>query len=173
MASSAAGARSTGVSALQMAAAAAMRRMRDAIEGWLEAEREQLVLWLPVALGTGVAAWFVLPDAARWTGFLVGAVAVATIGWALSGGRLGRVLLVGGVTMAIGCALVWWRAESVSAPVLARPAMVAFEARVERVEQLPARGLVRLVLAPVDATALPARVRVNLAEKDVPEGLKK
>ena len=148
-----------------------MRWMRDAIEGWLEAEREQLVLWLPVALGAGVAAWFVLPDAVRWTGFLMGAVAVATIGWALSGGRIGRVLLVGGVTMAIGCALVWWRAESVSAPVLARPAMVAFEARVERVEQLPARGLVRLVLAPVDATGLPARVRVNLAEKDVPEGL--
>ncbi|MGJ3628338.1 hypothetical protein AB5I41_17735 [Sphingomonas sp. MMS24-JH45] len=25
------------------------------------------MLWLPVALGAGVAAWFVLPDARSWT----------------------------------------------------------------------------------------------------------
>lgn len=145
---------------------------RDALERWLEAERDQLVLWLPVALGAGIAAWFVLPDAARWAGFLIGAAAVALLGVAMpSAGRAGRALLVGGLAMALGCALIWWRAESVAAPVLARAATVAFEARVERVEQLPARGLVRLRLAPAAGSGLPPRVRVNLGAGDVPAGL--
>ena len=141
------------------------------IETWLEAEREQLVLWLPVALGAGIAAWFALPDATRWTGFLIGAAALALIGVALWGGRFGRAVAVAGVAMTLGCALIWWRAESVAAPVLARPAVVAFEGRVTRIEQLPARDLVRVTLAPLGRADLPGKVRVNLAEDDVPAGL--
>ena len=33
----------------------------DAIEARLEAERERIGLWLPVALGAGIGAWFALP----------------------------------------------------------------------------------------------------------------
>jgi competence protein ComEC len=138
----------------------------------LEAEREQLVLWLPVMLGAGITAWFVLPDRAEWIAFLAGAGALAAFGLAISGrSRFGRALLVAGLALAVGCALVWWRAESVAAPVLGRPAVVTFEARIERVEQLPARELVRLTLLPVGRSDLPPRLRVNLAEGDVPEGL--
>ena len=36
------------------------------IEQWLEVEREQLALWVPVALGAGIAGWFVLPGPAHW-----------------------------------------------------------------------------------------------------------
>ena len=148
------------------------RFLRDRIERWLEAEREQLILWLPVALGAGIAAWFVLPGVAEWRWFLAACGALALLGLAFSGsGRAGRVLLVAALAMAAGCALVWWRAERIAAPVLARAAMVSVEARVERVEQLPARGLVRLRLAPVGRADLPPHVRVNLAVKDVPEGL--
>ncbi len=152
-----------------MGAGRVLRQLREAIELWLEAERAQLALWIPVALGAGIAAWFVLPDAARWTGFLLGSAAVALIGLALPG-RLGRVLLVGGVVMAAGCALIWWRAESVAAPVLARPALVTLEARVVRVEQLPARDMARVTLLP-GRSDLPAKVRVNLAAGDLPAGL--
>jgi competence protein ComEC len=116
--------------------------------------------------------WFVLPDVAAWRWFLVASGALAVIGLAISGnGRAGRAVLVGAVAMAAGCALVWWRAESVAAPVLARPALVTMTARVERVEQLPARELVRVRLAPVGRADLPPLVRVNIAEKDVPPGL--
>jgi competence protein ComEC len=150
----------------------ALARVRDRIERWLEAERAQLPLWLPVMLGSGVAAWFVLPDAPRWSGFVLAACALAFAAAALSdGGRLARMAAISGLAMALGCVLVWSRAERVGAPVLARPAIVAFRARVERVEQLPARELVRVRLLPVDVPGLPARVRVNLAEKDVPAGL--
>lgn len=152
-----------------MGAGRGIRQGREGLERWLEAERAQLVLWLPVALGAGIAAWFVLSDAGRWTGFLLGAGAVALIGLALPG-RLGRILLAGGLAAAAGCALVWWRAESVAAPVLARPALVTIEARVARVEQLPAREMVRATLLP-GRSDLPWKVRVNLAAGDVPSGL--
>jgi competence protein ComEC len=142
------------------------------LERWLESERDQLVLWIPVLLGAGIAAWFVLPDAASWTGFMLAAVAIAVAGLVLPlGGRASRVLMIGGLVAALGCGLAWWRAERVAAPVLARPAVVAFTARVERVDQLAARDLVRLRLAPVRRADLPPRVRVNVPTRDVPHGM--
>ena len=53
-----------------------------------------------------------------------------------------------GLTAAIGCAVIWARAEWVAAPRLERPKVVAFEADVERVETLAAKGNLRLTLAP-------------------------
>ncbi|MCW3837763.1 ComEC/Rec2 family competence protein [Sphingomonas canadensis] len=165
MASSAGHAPSTGIVSLQIAAA----RLRDRLELWLETEREQLVLWLPVMLGAGIAAWFALPGAAHWIAFLAACGGLALVALALSGGRLGRAIGVAAIAMAIGCALVWWRAESVAVPVLERAAIVTLTGRIERVEQLPARGLVRLTLA-ADVPGLPPRLRVNLAEPDLPAG---
>ncbi|MET0309131.1 MAG: ComEC/Rec2 family competence protein [Sphingomonas sp.] len=144
--------------------------MRGGVEHWLEAEREQLVLWLPVMLGAGIAAWFLLPDSGRWTGFVAAGGALGSIG-ALLGGRLGRVVLVAGLTMAMGCALIWWRAESVAAPVLARPAVTMIQGRIVRIEHLPARDLVRLTIVPAGRADLPPKLRVNLDEGDMPAGL--
>lgn len=142
------------------------------LERWLEAEREQFVLWLPVMLGAGITAWFVLPDAARWLAFILGSAALGIVAIALpGGGRAPRVLAIAGITLAAGCALVWWRADHVAAPVLARPALVTFEARIERVERLPARDMVRVTLTPIGHADLPPKVRVNLAVADAPTGL--
>jgi len=152
-----------------MGGGAAFRQIGGAIERWLEAERGQLPLWLPVALGGGITAWFLLPDASRWIGFLLACAAMALLGLALPG-RLGRALLIGGLAMAAGCALIWWRAERVAAPVLARPAVVEISGRVVRVERMPAREVVRVTLLP-GRSDLPPRVRVNLEAKDVPAGL--
>lgn len=143
---------------------------RGAIERWLEAERGQLPLWLPIAFGGGVTAWFVLDDARQWIGFLLAAIGLALVG-ALLPGRAGRALLVVGLCLAGGCGSVWWRAESVSAPVLARPEVVAFDAEVVRVDALTARGLVRLVLAPVGRADLPPKLRVNVEATGVPAGV--
>ena len=152
-----------------MGGAALFRQTGEAIERWLEAERAQLPLWLPVALGGGITAWLLLPDLTRWIAFLLAAGAVALLGLALPG-RLGRVLLLGGLALAAGCALIWWRAERVAAPVLARPAVVEITGRVAAVEPLPARALLRVTLLP-ERRDLPPRVRVNLAAKDVPQGV--
>ncbi|HVF95220.1 MAG TPA: ComEC/Rec2 family competence protein [Sphingomonas sp.] len=143
-----------------------------ATERVLEAERDQLALWLPVAFGAGIAAWFVLPDAFAWSAALLAALGCAAAAAAVRPGtRLRQAVMLLALTAAAGLALIWWRAEQVAAPVLAGPAIVRFAARVERVEPLAARDLVRLTLAPVAGTALPTRVRLNLATADVPARL--
>jgi competence protein ComEC len=142
------------------------------IEGWLEAERDQLPLWLPVVLGLGIAGWFVLPDRASWTALIVAALGLSLAGFAIGRGRrAGLAMIVAGLAIAAGCALSWGKAMWVAAPKLERPAIVAFEAKVERVQQLAARDAVRAVLLPVGAPDLPPRVRVNIATADAPPGL--
>ncbi|RYY44005.1 MAG: competence protein ComEC, partial [Sphingomonadales bacterium] len=95
------------------------------VERWLEAERGQLFLWVPVMIGGGIAAWFALPDAARWGAVILVGLAVAVAALAVGrSGRAARALVWAGLLVALGCALVWWRAERVAAPVLARPAVV-------------------------------------------------
>jgi competence protein ComEC len=161
---------------------APVRGAERRIEAWLEAERDQLPLWVPVALGLGIAWWFVLPGPRAWTAAALAGLALAAGGLATArGGRLAAVAAAAGLLVAGGVALAWTRAERVRAPVLARPAVVRLDARVERVEPLPARDLVRLRLAPIrvvpeggrtaPAPTLPPRVRVNLATADLPAGL--
>lgn len=152
-------------------------RWRTAIERQLEAERDQLPLWAPVALGAGVAAWFLLPDPRAWVATMAGLLAVTLAALAIArGGRMGVAIAAAALLAASGCGLGWWRAAWVAAPVLARPAIVALEGRVERIEPLPARDLVRVRLGDLRWTArvpdpAPVRVRVNLVAADVPAGL--
>ncbi len=157
--------------------------MRDALEHWLEEERDQLILWLPVAIGAGITAWLVLPDPLAWTTALLAMAAIALLALAIGrGGRAERALGIGALAMAIGLSLIWWRASDAAGGVLTRPVITTFEARVESVEPLAARGLVRLRLATIRVadqsadrfgrtTVLPGHVRVNLAEADVPAAL--
>ncbi|MEN2748361.1 ComEC/Rec2 family competence protein [Sphingomonas sp. T9W2] len=133
--------------------ARAPARFLAALERRAEAERGQLPLWMPVALGAGIAPWFMLPGPAAWSAVLFAGLAAALGGMVLPWGtRTAQAITIVGLLVMLGCALIWWRAEHVAAPVLARPIVVAFEAKVERVEPLPARELVRLTLAPTSTT---------------------
>ncbi|MES2095783.1 MAG: hypothetical protein V4459_03415 [Pseudomonadota bacterium] len=140
-----------------------VRRAHIALEYWLEAERDQLPLWLPVALGAGITAWFVLLQPAQWFVAMLALGALGLTGIALARhDRASRALAIGALTAALGIGLAWWRADSVAAPVLARPAIVTFTARVEGVEPLPARDLVRVLLAPIAVepdASLPSALR--------------
>ncbi|MEG3122808.1 ComEC/Rec2 family competence protein [Sphingomonas sp. GB1N7] len=132
-------------------------------------------------LGLGIAAWFVLPDERSWATALLLFGAVALGAMALGrGGRAARAIVIAGLAAALGLASVWWRAEQARGVVLTRATIATFEARVDSIQPLPARELVRLRLAPIRVAeagagrspmALPAFVRVNLAEADVPKGL--
>ncbi len=153
---------------------AALRKsvVRDRVETWLEVQRDQLPLWLPVAFGTGAAAWFALPSQGAWTGWLVAMAALVAAALAFPfGGRARRALLVAGLSGALGLAGAWWRAESVAAPVLARPVVATFTAKVTDVDVQTARDRYRVTLVPVDAPALPPKVRVAIATTDAPAGL--
>jgi competence protein ComEC len=140
------------------------------IEGFLERERAQLPLWFAVAFGTGIAAWLWLPGPGQWAAFITLVLGTGLTGLSAGPSRAGRALLLGGLAMAAGCALIWWRGEHVAAPRLERPLVASIEAKVEKVESRAAKGDLRLTLAPSDRS-LPPKIRVSLPEADAPAGL--
>ncbi|MCF2513960.1 ComEC family competence protein [Sphingomonas sp. G124] len=102
--------------------------------------------------------------------FLTIALGLAAAGAALNHGRCRRVLILVGLAMSAGCALIWWRSDWVASPRLERPTIVSFEARVEKIESRAAKGDLRLTLAPTAADLLPV-VRLSLPEREAPSGL--
>jgi len=138
-------------------------------ESFLDREREALPLWWVVALGSGVALWLILPGSTRWTAVLWIAAGV-TVGARATSGRVGKVLSGGAIAVLLGLSLIWWRSEQVATSRLDRPSMQTVVAVVERVEAIPTRDLVRLVLRTQDP-ALPPRIRVNADVKNVPDSL--
>ncbi len=125
-----------------------------------------------VGFGTGIAAWFALGRPLDWAAFLCLAAGLGLGGFALRQERSGRALGWFACAAAVGCGLVWARAEWVAAPRLDRPVIASLEARIERVEPMVAKGTVRLTLAPGDP-ALPPRLRVSVDQDKAPEGLVK
>ncbi|WP_344694922.1 ComEC/Rec2 family competence protein [Sphingomonas rosea] len=112
-----------------------------------------------VAFGAGIALWLVLADPAAWVAALLMAGAAALAGTAI-GGRLGQLLAVGAIALALGLSLIWWRSEQVAAPRLERPVIVAMTGEVLKTERLVAKDSLRLTLKPADP-GLPPRLRVS------------
>jgi len=137
----------------------------ERIEGFLDRQRSQLPLWFAIAFGAGIGSWLWLPGPRQWISFIIIALAMSATGRFLGAFRIGRVHLLGGIALAAGCALIWWRSELVSAPRLDGPGIYSFAAEIERVERRAAKGDVRLTLAPHDGS-MPSRVRVSFPEKD-------
>lgn len=135
----------------------------DRLEHWLEQERDQIALWLPVAFGLGIAMWFAIPVRGGWIAVILGGLGIAAAGLALPlGRRLGLVLTCAGLCLAAGCGHIWLRSERVAAPRIERPMIAIFDAKVERIEARPDKEGSRLLLAPSGQGELPRRVRVSL-----------
>ena len=142
------------------------------IERWLDGQRDQIALWNPVALGSGIAAWFVLPERAQWQAFLALMAAIALAGLVLPiAGRSRRIVIAGALLAMIGCGAVWTRALWVAAPVLTRPIVTTFDAHVENVEIQAAKARSRLTLTPIARADLPPRVRVTVDDDKMVPGL--
>lgn len=157
---------------LRAGAAQWLTTARAAAEGCLEEEREQVGLWVPVALGAGVAAWFMLPNAPMWLALCCGMLALACIGAMLpAGGRVRRMVIIGATLLCAGCLLVWGKAAVIGERPLARAVFARVVGTVESVQDVPAQDIVRVRVRPVDAPDLPSLVRINIAKADVPAGL--
>ena len=135
----------------------------------LDAERGRWMLWLPVALGLGIAVYYELPsEPAVWVG---PALAAVSIGLAVlsPSGSFARALAIGAVSASVGFGLVTWRTASLAAPTLSRPLFsLNVEGRVSDIQRLP-DGM-RVVLEAVRLRGngvpppemMPAKVRVTL-----------
>ncbi len=139
------------------------------MEHRLEAERAQLPPWFVVGFGTGIAAWFCFGAKSGWMATIVTAASLSAIGFLAGRRRAERAIAWFALAVAMGCVLAWARAELVAAPRLQRAEVVTLDARVDKVDALVARGVVRLTLAPSDQT-LPPRIRVSIPDEDVPAG---
>jgi competence protein ComEC len=145
--------------------------VRAWIKDQIEAERVRWMLWLPVALGFGIAVYFELPsEPALWLGPTVAAVALGAAMLAPTGAIL-RALCVGGVAAGAGFGLATWRTAELAAPTLSRPLFsINVEGRIADIQRLP--DSVRVVLEavrlkgqnvpPPDLT--PVKVRVSLGK---------
>ena len=152
-------------------AGAAFGRFSARLEALFEAERAQLPLWLPVGLLSGIAAWFFLPDWPAWAAFLLfaGGAGLALLALAPAT-RWGRALALFGLAAALGCGLIWWRAEQAAAPRIEHEGLLQINATVESVQTLAAEEAIRLVIRP-QGDGLPVRLRVNVDREKVPAGL--
>ncbi|MBY0322845.1 MAG: ComEC family competence protein [Reyranella sp.] len=137
----------------------------------LDAERSRWMLWLPVALGLGIAIYFELPsEPALWLGPVLTAVALVLVFFAPAG-SLARAVAIGLVAAAVGFGLIAWRTASLAAPTLSRPLFnVNVEGRIADIQRLP-EG-VRVVLEAVRLKGggvpppemTPLRLRVTLSK---------
>ena len=146
-----------------------MSNLRAWILEQLDAERGRWMLWLPVALGLGIAIYFELPvESALWVGpaLAAGTLLIAVLAPA---GSFARALAIAGVAASSGLGLVAWRTASLAAPTLTRPLFsLNVEGRVADIQRLP-EG-VRVVLEAVRLRGhgvpppemMPAKVRVTL-----------
>ncbi len=137
----------------------------------LDAERGRWMLWLPVAMGLGIAIYYELPsEPALWLSPAVAAACLvaATLS---PGGSLPRAFAIGAAAAAIGFGLVAWRTASLAAPTLTRPLFsINVEGRVADIQRLPDN--VRVVLEAVrlkggnvpPPEATPLKVRVSLSK---------
>ncbi|CAN5312742.1 hypothetical protein BH10PSE12_BH10PSE12_00460 [soil metagenome] len=128
-----------------------------------------MALWVPIGLGIGIVAWFVLPNAPAWIGWccICGALACGSV-FLPAGSRL-RALCAGlGLLGCIGCIIIWGKALWMGEPPLARASFVDLSARIRSVEPLPAQQATRLVVMPLARPDLPAMIRVNVADADRP-----
>jgi len=146
-------------------------RLARWLERRLEAERDQLPLWLPIALLAGIAAWFVLPNRAGWLAFMLAGAALGLPGFAFAGRtRTGHALAIFALISAAGCGLVWLRSVEVAAPRIERAQPITFLGSIERVEAIGAEGDQRLIVRP-EGAGLPVRLRVNVPAEKVPTGI--
>lgn len=135
------------------------------IELWLEREAAQLPLYIPICVGIGIAAWFLL-GSGGWHYIIIPSIMLMVIGlMAKLKSRLSLVLLMIGLSIIAGWSAISIRSHNIAAPILEKPWVGYIYGRIDRIEKLPARALTRLTLETEGRQSLPQKVRINLSDE--------
>jgi len=131
-------------------------------------ERERWPLWLPVAMGTGIAIYFALPIEPPDSWAVAAMLSAVASGFAVHGSQ--RVAIRVGLSVlaavSLGFAIVKVRTELVAAPILShRVGPLGIDGRIEHAE-LRGKGyriiLGHLHIHRLSVFEIPARVRISL-----------
>lgn len=156
----------------QVARGSGLRRWGRALSGALAVDRTRWPLWLPVAFGCGIGAYFGLPSEPAPLAVWLPPPVLLALAWRL---RLYDSALWATLVLffaALGLAVAAGRTALVDTVLLDRPLWTDIEGTVERLERRP--GDVRLTLGEVriaadrPPSALPRRVRVVVRTLDRP-----
>ncbi len=119
-------------------------------------------LLLPVGFGAGIAIWENYWDRAIFSVALIGLALLAAGFAANRASRIRAVLIAATIMLVLGFSVMGLKSRWVAAPVLEKVTIARIYARIEKVESLPARDVIRLTLATGGHADLPERIRVNL-----------
>lgn len=137
------------------------------LDRWLEREREQLPLWVPVGIGSGIGVWQVTGDSALFPMLIISA-SIALLGFAIGfHQRVARVLGVAALSLLLGFAAISVKSAIVAAPVLQKIWTGSLYGRIEKIEYVGARDVVRIELATEESQGLPPKVRLNLTHDQI------
>ncbi len=143
------------------------------LEEQLEKERDQLPLWVPVALGAGVAVWFVFAHLFWWLAAIAACLALLAISARPARTyRAAQALFWAALLVILGCLLIWGRSTMVAAPVLERPIIASFHGEIVKYEEIPSRNQIRLTLRTGEQQGLPPKVRVNVPPEKADAAIK-
>lgn len=134
----------------------------SAVENALERQRDQLPLLVPVGLGAGITIWQLVGNAALWPLLMAAAGLLLIAAWIGMQSRSGRLLIWAALLVVTGFSAVGFKSSMVAGDRLDRPIVATFNGRIESVEDVSARGIVRYVLTTSGEGELPERVRVNI-----------
>lgn len=138
-----------------------------AIDHWLERENDQLPLWFPVGIGSGIGIWQVTGDKGLFP-LLVLTLSLILFGVVLGfQRRLARVLTFSAIALLIGFAAIALKSASVAEPILQKVWTGTLHGRVEKVEYVGAREVVRLEIETGEGLSLPPKIRLNLTQEQI------
>jgi competence protein ComEC len=138
----------------------------------LSAEADRWILWIPVAIGAGVAFYFALPvEPPLWAGMVALGGAAVLLFLPRDGGI--RLLLAMPLALVLGFAAGQVRTQLAAGPVLERPLPVRqMTGRIMAVERIDGAQRVTLAdptIAGLEPARTPARLRLRLPQSwDIP-----
>lgn len=135
------------------------------LELWLETESPRLPLFIVVFVALGIAAWFTYGHS-KAAIFLLPMIIIMVVSLAFRfRSRLSIIFFMSALCFVLGWSAITMRSYAVSSPILSKPWVGHIYGRIDSIEKLPSREIVRLTLETDGKQSLPQKIRVNVAQE--------